>query len=126
VEDKNKDGRIDWHDRYQQMLDPVDQASIKIGDIVFTAPSALLHTVWFAAWILGGLDINLLTMIVSLEAIYITLFIGLGQAHQTKRDKVAQEQRDHMQQSIEKLLEQNNIQTDEIHNRVCIQGGAHS
>jgi hypothetical protein len=130
VKDINEDGRVDWHDRYEQLLSPVDKASIKIGDIVFTAPSALAHTVWFTVWILGGLDINTLTMIVSLEAIYITLFIGLGQAHQTKRDKVAQEQRDHMQQSIEKLLEHNNAQTDDIHSRtneihdqVCV-GGA--
>ena len=35
-----------------------------------------------------GLDINLLTLIVSLEAIYITLFIGLGQKLQDKRSQI--------------------------------------
>lgn len=118
-QDLNADGRIDWHDRYIRALSPVQVASVKIGDLLFTPISALLHTVWFIAWFAAGLAIDLLTVIVSLEAIYITLFIGLGQSLQAKRDKVAQEQRDHMQLSIEKLLEVNNVQTDAIHRTVC-------
>jgi hypothetical protein len=122
VKDANEDGRIDWHDRYLQLLSPVQVASVKIGDLLFTPLSALLHSIWFIAWFAAGLSISLLTLIVSLEAIYITLFIGLGQSLQAKRDKVAQEQRDHMQASIEKLLEVNNLQTDEIHKTVCVGG----
>src|SRR4051794_24766407 len=117
--DENADGRIDWHDRYLQLLSPVQVVSVKIGDLLFTPLSALIHTLWFTIWLASGLSINLLTLIVSLEAIYITLFIGLGQNLQTKRDKVAQEQRDHMQASIEELLRINNQQTDEIHLIVC-------
>jgi len=123
VKDANQDGRIDWHDRYLELLSPVQIVSVKLGDLLFTPLSALLHSIWFAVWFAAGLSINLLTLVVSLEAIYITLFIGLGQNLQAKRDKVAQEQRDHMQESIEKLLERNNIQTDEIHTTVCV-GGA--
>lgn len=121
-QDLNADGRIDWHDRYIRALSPVQVASVKIGDLLFTPISALLHTVWFIAWFAAGLAIDLLTVIVSLEAIYITLFIGLGQSLQAKREKVAQEQRDHMQLSIEKLLEVNNLQTDAIHRAVCEPG----
>lgn len=113
--DINKDGRIDWHERYTELLSPVQVVSVKLGDLLFTPLSALLHTIWFIVWFSAGLSINLLTLVVSLEAIYITLFIGLGQNLQTKRDKVAQEQRDHLSDSMEKLLEKNNIQTDEIH-----------
>jgi hypothetical protein len=120
--DLNEDGRIDWHDRYIRALSPVQLTSVKIGDMLFTPISALLHTVWFIAWFAAGLAIDLLTVIVSLEAIYITLFIGLGQSLQAKRDKVAQEQRDHMQLSIEKLLEVNNVQTDAIHRTICQPG----
>jgi hypothetical protein len=120
MKDANEDGRIDWHDRYLQLLSPVQLASVKIGDLLFTPLSALLHSVWFAVWLISGLSIGLRTLIVSLEAIYITLFIGLGQSLQAKRDKVAQEQRDHMQASIEKLLEVNNRQTDDIHATVCV------
>jgi uncharacterized membrane protein len=124
VKDENQDGRIDWHDRYVELLSPVQKVSVKAADVLFTPASALVHTVWFAAWFAFGLNINLLTLIVSLEAIYITLFIGLGQNLQAKRDKVAQEQRDHMQASIEQLLEVNNRQTDAIHTRVCEEGVA--
>jgi hypothetical protein len=124
--DENLDGTIDWHDRYIELLSPVQIASVKIGDLLFTPLSALLHSVWFIVWFAAGLSINLLTLVVSLEAIYITLFIGLGQNLQAKRDKVAQEQRDHMQASIEKLLEHNNKQTDEIHVTVCTPGAATS
>jgi hypothetical protein len=124
VKDENEDGRIDWHDRYIELLSPVQRVSVKASDIIFTPASALLHTVWFAVWLGFGLSINLLTLVVSLEAIYITLFIGLGQTLETKRDKVAQEQRDHMQLSIEKLLEINNRQTDQIHAKVCAEGTA--
>lgn len=122
MKDENRDGRIDWHDRYIELLSPVQVVSVKAADLLFTPVSALLHTVWFVAWFVLGLDINLLTLIVSLEAIYITLFIGLGQNLQAKRDQVAQEQRDHMQAAIESLLEVNNRQTDAIHARVCEQG----
>jgi hypothetical protein len=120
MKDENLDGHIDWHDRYVELLSPVQIVSVKAADYLFTPLSALVHTIWFVAWFSAGLSINLLTLIVSLEAIYITLFIGLGQNLQTKRDKVAQEQRDHMQASIEKLLEVNNRQTDDIHATVCI------
>ena len=120
MKDENRDGRIDWHDRYIELLSPVEVLSVKAADVLFTPLSALLHSTWFVVWFTLGLDINLLTLIVSLEAIYITLFIGLGQNLQTKRDKVAQEQRDHMQASIEKLLEVNNRQTDDIHATVCL------
>jgi hypothetical protein len=119
MKDENHDGTIDWHDRYIELLSPVELLSVKAADVLFTPLSALLHTAWFAAWFALHLDISLLTLIVSLEAIYITLFIGLGQNLQTKRDKVAQLQRDHMQRSIEKLLEVNNQQTDDIHATVC-------
>ncbi len=119
MKDENRDGRIDWHDRYIELLSPVQVLSVKAADILFTPLSALAHTTWFVLWFALGLDINVLTLIVSLEAIYITLFIGLGQNLSAKRDKVAQEQRDHMQASIEKLLEINNSQTDDIHATVC-------
>jgi uncharacterized membrane protein len=122
VKDENEDGRVDWHDRYIELLSPVQRVSVKASDVLFTPASALLHTVWFTAWLGFNLSINLLTLVVSLEAIYITLFIGLGQTLQAKRDKVAQEQRDHMQLSIEKLLEVNNRQTNAIHTKVCEEG----
>jgi uncharacterized membrane protein len=85
MRDYNADEKIDWHDYYLEALSPVQTVSVKLGDWLFTPVSALVHTIWFIAWFALGLDINLLTLIVSLEAIYITLFIGLGQKLQDKR-----------------------------------------
>ena len=78
MRDYNADGKLDWHDYYEEALTPVQTVSVKLGNILFTPVSALVHTIWFVTWFVAGLDINLLTLIVSLEAIYITLFIGLG------------------------------------------------
>jgi uncharacterized membrane protein len=85
VRDYNADDKINWHDYYLEALTPVQSVSVTLGNLLFTPLSALLHTVWFVVWFAAGLSINLLTLVVSLEAIYITLFIGLGQKLQDKR-----------------------------------------
>jgi len=51
----------------------------QIQSALFTPISVIVHTTWFVFWLLCNFDINILTLIVSLEAIYITLFIGLEQ-----------------------------------------------
>lgn len=43
---------------------------------VFSWQSKLFHTIWFSLWFLLHLGINSLTLIVSLEAIYLELFLG--------------------------------------------------
>jgi uncharacterized membrane protein len=121
--DANK--RIDWHDYYLEALTPVQTVSIQLGNLLFTPVSALLHTIWFAAWFAFGLDINLLTLIVSLEAIYITLFIGLGQKLQDTRSAIhakaekaesmkAERHRQQLADAEAKLLQQNTEMTEKI------------
>jgi uncharacterized membrane protein len=88
VRDYNADDKIDWHDYYLEALSPIQSISVRLGNLLFTPASALLHTIWFITWFALGLDINLLTLIVSLEAIYITLFIGLGQKLQDRRAEI--------------------------------------
>jgi uncharacterized membrane protein len=125
VRDYNADDKVDWHDYYLEALSPVQAVSVKLGDLLFTPVSALLHTLWFIAWFALGLDINLLTLIVSLEAIYITLFIGLGQklqdtrAHiQAKADKAeadkAEAHRERLAESQSKLLTVNTELTEQV------------
>jgi hypothetical protein len=125
VRDYNADGKLDWHDYYEEALTPVQTVSVKLGNILFTPVSALLHTIWFVTWFVAGLDINLLTLIVSLEAIYITLFIGLGQKLQDTRahfqaiadKKEAEKAADHRDQlaaSQATLLKQNTDITEQI------------
>jgi uncharacterized membrane protein len=137
MRDANNDGHVDWHDLYTEALSPVQKAAIKIGDLLFTPLSALLHTVWFALWFLLKLDINLLTLIVSLEAIYITLFIGLGQKLADKRSAIhadhdrheAQQSEAHREKLAEtqqqllventRLTEQIVTLTEAVHRAIC-------
>jgi uncharacterized membrane protein len=120
VKDYNADDKIDWHDFYLADLSVVQAVAVKLGNVLFTPLSALLHTIWFILWFALGLDINLLTLIVSLEAIYITLFIGLGQKLADKRAMVhakaekaeankAEAHREQLAETQGKLL---NINTD--------------
>lgn len=142
MRDVNADARVDWHDYYLEALSPVQTVSIKLGDMLFTPASALLHTVWFIAWFALGLDINLLTLIVSLEAIYITLFIGLGQKLQDKRSAIqskaekaeaerAEAHREQLSEDQSKLLTVNTDLTervakltDEIHRHLGLKDDA--
>src|SRR6266496_2354183 len=125
MRDYNADEKIDWHDYYLEALTPVQTASVKIGNLLFTPLSALLHTIWFVVWFAAGLSINLLTLIVSLEAIYITLFIGLGQklqdtraAIQAKAEKAealkAESHREQLSEQQATLLKQNTDMTETI------------
>jgi uncharacterized membrane protein len=136
VRDYNADEKIDWHDYYLEALTPVQTVSVKIGNLLFTPLSALLHTIWFIVWFVAGLSINLLTLVVSLEAIYITLFIGLGQKLQDTRAAIhakaekaealkAENHREQLSEQQATLLEQNTDMTrtiekltEEIHNRL--------
>jgi uncharacterized membrane protein len=138
VRDYNADDKVNWHDYYLEALTPVQTVSVKLGNILFTPLSALLHTIWFVVWFAAGLNINLLTLVVSLEAIYITLFIGLGQKLQDKRaaieanadKKTAEHAEAHREQLAEQqatMLKQNteitqqiDRLTEEIHNHLGI------
>lgn len=51
----------------------------KIINEVLSIPSAFMHTVVFIVWFIARWDLNLLTNIVSLEAIYLTIFVGVTQ-----------------------------------------------
>ena len=50
-------------------------------------PFVLLHVVWFTVWLLLRLDINLLTLIVSLEAIFLATFVLMSQNRQASKDE---------------------------------------
>jgi uncharacterized membrane protein len=138
MRDYNADEKIDWHDYYLEALTPVQTVSIKLGNVLFTPLSALIHTIWFVVWFAAGLSINLLTLIVSLEAIYITLFIGLGQKLQDKRaaiearadkktaehaeahrERLAEQQATMLKQNTE-ITEQIESLTEEIHRHLGI------
>lgn len=54
---------------------------------VFSKPSLVVHTVWYGVWFAFRLDVGLLTNIVSLEAIYVGILIGIQQLRHHKAIK---------------------------------------
>jgi len=58
--------------KINSLLDKITEIiSIFIGSWT----GVLFHIIWFFLWLVYGLDINLLTLIVSLEAIFICVFL---------------------------------------------------
>ncbi len=54
---------------------------------VFSKISLIIHTIWFIVWFWLKLDVGLLTNIVSLEAIYVGVLIGIQQLRHHKSTK---------------------------------------
>lgn len=108
--------RRDWHDRYRNRLSTGEVLCQKFTDYFFTLGSLAAHAVVYTAAMTaegGGFQVFLVG--ISIEAIFATLLVGIGQKAGGKRDKVAQEQRDHLQDTMEALLETNNKETHEVH-----------
>lgn len=53
----------------------LDKFTEIVSIFVGSWPGVLFHTIWFTTWLALKLDISLLTLIVSLEAIYICIFL---------------------------------------------------
>ena len=70
---------------------------------------AYLHIVWFATWIAVGVErypFGLLTMIVSLEAIFLSTFVMISQNRQDDARRHLADQEWHMVQSEERQNEE--------------------
>jgi uncharacterized membrane protein len=66
-----------------------------------------LHIIWFTAWILLGVEhypFGLLTMIVSLEAIFLSTFVMISQ---NRADEKRQVLADHQWQTVQEEEQQN-------------------
>lgn len=85
----------------------------KFTDIVywFTGSwwAVIIHTIWFAAWLIFRLNIHLLTLIVSLEAIYLCIFILMAQ-NQAERQR---EIRETQQRKVDEERLKHDIKLDE-------------
>ena len=51
----------------------------------------LTHALWFAGWLLLRLDVNTLTLVVSLEAIFLSTLILMSSKRQEAHDRAAAE-----------------------------------
>jgi uncharacterized membrane protein len=89
------------------------------GSMQFVA----FHVVWFAAWILINLfgpdfdpfPFGLLTMIVSLEAIFLATFVLISQNRVEARQQAVAEHHYHETNVLDRLLRENTKLTEEVH-----------
>jgi uncharacterized membrane protein len=83
----------------------------RIADLITRFADSMLfvylHIIWFAAWILLGVErypFGLLTMIVSLEAIFLSTFVMISQ---NRADEKRQVLADHQWQTVQEEEQQN-------------------
>ena len=85
----------------------------KFTDIIYWFTSSwwavIIHTIWFALWLIFRLNIHVLTLIVSLEAIYLCIFILMAQNRSERQRKV----RETRQRKIEEEGLKYDIKLDE-------------
>jgi uncharacterized membrane protein len=80
-----------------------DQITRFAGSMMFV----YLHIIWFASWIIFGVEhypYGLLTMIVSLEAIFLSTFVMISQ---NRADEKRQVLADHQWQTVQEEEQQN-------------------
>lgn len=53
----------------------MNRAAEKVAEWAGSVPFIVFHVVWFTAWLVFKLPMELLTLVVSLEAIFLSLFI---------------------------------------------------
>ena len=66
----------------------LDKATDKLTAFSGSWAFISLHVVWFALWFVFRLDINTLTLIVSLEAIFLATFVLMSQNRAAQKDHV--------------------------------------
>ena len=91
-----------------------DRVSDAISRATGSAPFAVFHVVWFGVWlllnsgVLSGLEpfdpfpFSFLTLVVSLEAIFLSVFVLMSQNHLTRQS----EKRAHLDLQVDMLAEQ--------------------
>jgi uncharacterized membrane protein len=64
----------------------LDKFTHAIAWFIGSWAGVVVHTVWFIAWLALGWNINLLTLILSMEAIYLCIFLlmAANEAEQTR------------------------------------------
>ena len=102
-------------------------ASLRLADSITAFSGSMrfvaLHVIWFGSWILLNLTVldfdpfpfGLLTMIVSLEAIFLSTFVLISQNRYEERQHMVVDHHYRETQLLEDLLRENTRLTEEIH-----------
>jgi uncharacterized membrane protein len=86
--------KMNWHQEDESKRTFGDKVADAVADFVGSWPFIILHIIWFAVWILTPIEpfpYGLLTMTVSLEAIFLTTLIMMSENRQADRDRTQAE-----------------------------------
>ena len=110
-------------------------AELRIADAITAFSGSMrfvvLHVIWFGGWIALNLFVpdfdpfpfGLLTMLVSLEAIFLSTFVLISQNRYEERQHVVVDHHYRETRLLEKLLRENTRLTEEVH-RITTQAGS--
>jgi len=93
----------------QKALSLLDHFTQVITTFMGSWTGVLFHTLWFTLWFVLKLDIDLLTLIVSLEAIYIGIFLLMSankEEIQRRLDLINEKEQDRAQIDLDIKLDQ--------------------
>lgn len=79
-----------WHHKHKESRSFGQRIADGVANSVGSWPFLILHALWFTAWIVFHAEpfpYGLLTMIVSLEAIFLSTFIMISQNRDGERDR---------------------------------------
>ncbi len=80
-----------WHDTYKRARTGAQRIADAIATFTGSWVFLALHAIWFFFWIylkVEAFPFGLLTMIVSLEAIFLSTIILISQNRQSQRDRI--------------------------------------
>jgi uncharacterized membrane protein len=76
-----------WHYRHQLSMSFGDEIADWLSEHAGSWLSVWLHTCWFLLWFYLALDVNLLALLVTLEANFLCLFLLMSGNRQGERDR---------------------------------------
>ena len=92
----------------------MDIMADKISEWCASWSFLMIHVIWFIVWLALRLDINTLTMIVSLEAIILMAVLLMSQTRQARKDDLRDEEDFQSDLRSEKAIHEVNIKLDEL------------
>ena len=112
----------------ERQASPADRAAGKITAFCGSMPFVWVHLIWFAIWIVLNMmspwkidpyPFSFLTLVVSLEAIFLSTFIMISENRQERIDQ----RRSHLDLQINLLAEQESTKTLELLRQIALKLG---
>lgn len=93
--------------RWKAFYDRGEAGLARFAEAVFTLWSFVAHIVLYAAaWALGTSPHALFLNVISIEAVLVSLCVGINQRLQLRGDEEAQRQRDELQEEMEEHVKE--------------------